>query len=521
MGEPHAGSAARRRLTAGTGPELPFRVDRGHPDLSPPRQGERGRGGRSFLPFRTTTPMPRLFVSAAHKSSGKTMVSLGLARALVRRGRTVAPFKKGPDYIDPLWLAAAAGRPCYNLDFNTQSPDALRALLARHEAGADIALIEGTKGLYDGVDLDGSTSNAAVATLVEAPVVLVVDCVGITRGIAPLLLGYRHFPGAPRFAGVILNKVGTPRHEAKLRAAVEAYTDLPVLGAVPLHPALKVTERHLGLVPSNEQSGAEAVIGGIADVVGAGVDLDRLEDAARTAPALPVPAAEPAFSGRRVRLALARDSAFAFYYPDDIDALAAAGAEVVPFDTLRDAALPPDIDGVILGGGFPETHMAALAANAPLRAALRGALEAGLPCYAECGGLMYLSRGITWRGERFPMVGLVPAETVMHDRPQGRGYVRLRATATAAPWRAEMTEGSLRAHEFHYSTLEGLPDGTAFAYALERGEGVDGRHDGVIVGNTVAGYSHLRGAWVRPFVEFVRIRQHETGHWRTPFGRLA
>lgn len=452
--------------------------------------------------------MPRLFISAAHKSSGKTMVSLGLARALRRRGRAVAPFKKGPDYIDPLWLSAAAGRPCYNLDFNTQSPEAIRALLARHEAGADIALIEGTKGLYDGVELDGSTSNAAVATLVEAPTVLVVDCVGITRGIAPLLLGYRHFPGAPRFAGVILNKVGTPRHEAKLRAAVEAYTDFPVLGAVPLHTALKVAERHLGLIPSNEHSAAEAIIDGIADVVGGGVDLARLEDAAGTAPALPPPPPPPpmpAFAGERVRIALARDSAFGFYYPDDLDALAANGADVVPFDTLRDAALPADINGVVIGGGFPEIHMAALAANAPLRDALRAALEGGLPCYAECGGLMYLSRGISWHGERFDMVGAVPAETVMHERPKGRGYVRLRASGAAVPWRAERTAGDvLRAHEFHYSTLEGLPPETTFAYAMERGEGVDGTHDGVVVGNTVAGYSHLRGAWVRPFVEFVR-----------------
>lgn len=449
--------------------------------------------------------MPRLFISAAHKSSGKTMVSLGLVRALRRRGRVVAPFKKGPDYIDPLWLAAAAGRPCYNLDFNTQSPAAIRALLARHEGAADIAVIEGTKGLYDGVAVDGSTSNAAVATLVEAPVALVVDCVGMTRGIAPLLQGYRHFPGAPRFAGVILNKVGGARHEAKLRAAVEAYTDLPVLGAVPMHDALRVAERHLGLIPSNEQAAAEAVINGIADVVGASVDLDRLEEAARTAPALPRPPAEAPLAGERVHLAIARDSAFAFYYPDDLDALAAAGADLVPFDTLSDPALPAGIDGVLIGGGFPETQMAALQANASLRADLRARLDAGLPCYAECGGLMYLSRGITWRGERFEMVGRVPAETVMHDRPRGRGYVRLRATPAAAPWRAEGdADGLLRAHEFHYSALEGLPPGSTFAYAVERGDGIDGAHDGLVLGNTVAGYTHLRHGWVRPFVDFVR-----------------
>ncbi len=458
--------------------------------------------------------MPRLLISAAHKSSGKTMVSLGLVRALRQRGRMVQPFKKGPDYIDPLWLGSAAGRPCYNLDYNTQDEAAIRALLARHESSADLAVIEGTKGLYDGVALDGSTSNAALARLIEAPVVLVIDCVGMTRGIAPLLVGYRHFEGAPAFAGVILNKVGGPRHEAKLRAAVEAYTDLPVLGAVPKHEAMKVAERHLGLIPSNEQAAAEAVVEGIAAVVAAHVDLDAVEAAAARAPGRPParPPADPPISpaptpstSPRVRIAVARDSAFGFYYPDDLDALAAEGAEIVPLDTLNDDALPADIDGLVIGGGFPETHMAALEGNAALRADVRDRLRAGLPCYAECGGLMYLSRSITWQGRRCAMVGAVAADTVMHDRPRGRGYVRLRPSEAAAPWRVETSaDGAIRAHEFHYSALETLEAPALFAYDVERGDGVDGRHDGLVIGNTVAGYTHMRGNWVRPFIYFVR-----------------
>lgn len=452
--------------------------------------------------------MPRLLISAAHKSSGKTMVSLGLVRALRQRGRVVQPFKKGPDYIDPLWLSSAAGRPCYNLDYNTQDEAAIRALLARHESSADLAVIEGTKGLYDGVALDGSTSNAALARLIEAPVVLVIDCVGMTRGIAPLLAGYRHFEGAPAFAGVILNKVGGPRHEAKLRAAVETYTDFPVLGAVPKHDAMRVAERHLGLIPSNEQEAAEAVVEAIAAVVGAHVDLDAIEAAAARVPALiaPSPAPTPTTSPR-VRIAVARDSAFGFYYPDDLDALTAEGAEIVPLDTLHDTALPPDIDGLVIGGGFPETHMAALEANTALRSDLRDRLFAGLPCYAECGGLMYLSRSITWQGQRCAMVGAVPADTVMHDRPRGRGYVRLRATETAAPWRVDASpDGAIRAHEFHYSALESVEALASFAYDVERGDGVDGLHDGLVIGNTVAGYTHMRGNWVRPFMNFVQTR---------------
>lgn len=450
--------------------------------------------------------MPRLLISAAHKSSGKTMVSLGLVRALRQRGRVVQPFKKGPDYIDPLWLGSAAGRACYNLDYNTQDDAAIRALLGLHESSADLSVIEGTKGLYDGVALDGSTSNAALARLIEAPVVLVIDCVGMTRGIAPLLVGYRHFEGAPAFAGVILNKVGGPRHEAKLRAAVEAYTDFPVLGAVPKHDALRVAERHLGLIPSNEQDASEAVVEGIAAVIAAHVDLDAVEAAAARAPALPAAGPEPRpATPPRVRIAVARDSAFGFYYPDDMDALAAEGAEIVPLDTLHDAALPADIDGLVIGGGFPETHMAALEGNAALRADLRDRLRAGLPCYAECGGLMYLSRSITWQGRRCAMVGAVPADTVMHERPRGRGYVRLRPTDAAAPWRVETSaDGAIRAHEFHYSALESVGTPALFAYAVERGDGVDGRHDGLVIGNTVAGYTHMRGNWVRPFIHFVR-----------------
>ncbi|MFA7429245.1 MAG: cobyrinate a,c-diamide synthase [Rhodospirillaceae bacterium] len=449
--------------------------------------------------------MPRLFISAAHKSSGKTMVSLGLVRALRQRGRVVQPFKKGPDYIDPLWLGSAAGRACYNLDYNTQTPEAIRALLARHEAAADLAVIEGTKGLYDGVETDGSTCNAALARLIEAPVVLVVDCVGMTRGIAPLLLGYQHFDGAPTFAGVILNKVGGARHESKLRAAVEAYTDFPVLGAVPMHTALKVAERHLGLIPANEQAASEAVVEGVAAVIAASIDLDAVEAAAHQAPALPAPAGVAPLARTGLRIAIAHDSAFGFYYPDDLDALAAEGAELVPVHTLHDTALPPDIDGLIIGGGFPETHMAALEANAPLRAAIRDHLRDGLPCYAECGGLMYLSRSITWHGERFAMVGAVPADTVMNERPRGRGYVRLRPTDAAVPWRVDPApDGAIRAHEFHYSALEHIDGPQTFAYDVERGDGVDGHHDGLVIGNTVAGYTHMRGNWVRPFIHFVK-----------------
>ncbi len=453
--------------------------------------------------------MNRLLISAAHKSSGKTTLTLGLIAALRARGLTVQPFKKGPDYIDPLWLTRAAGRDCHNLDFFLMGRDEILHTFAARAAGADISLIEGNKGLYDGLDLDGSNSNAALATLLAAPVVLVIDARGMTRGIAPLILGYQAFDPDVHIGGVILNQLGGSRHEAKLRAVIEHYTDIPVLGAVHHDDSLGIVERHLGLVPSNEAAEADAKIGAIAARVAAQVDLDRLLALAASAPALPEVAARPAAGATPVktdvRIGIARDAAFAFYYPGDLEALRAAGAELIFFNTLRDTRLP-DVDALFIGGGFPEVHMQALAANAALRRDIRMAIEDGLPAYAECGGLMYLARSLAWRDRRVEMVGVIPGDVVMHDRPQGRGYVKLRETARG-PWPLG-NDAEIRAHEFHYSSLENLPPDTIYAYDVLRGTGADGHHDGIVHKNLLACYVHMRDLdnnhWAARFVEFVR-----------------
>ncbi len=453
--------------------------------------------------------MTRLLISAAHKSSGKTTLSIGLCRALADRGLTVQPFKKGPDYIDPMWLGDAAGRPCYNLDFQTQTPEEIRNLVACRAMDAGLSLIEGNKGLYDGMALDGSNSNAALAKLLAAPVVLVIDTRGITRGVAPLLLGYQHFDPAVRIRGVILNQVGGARHEAKLRESVEHYTDIPVLGAVRRNGALVIDERHLGLIPENEESAAGRLIATIAEAIAGQVDLDRLLAVARDTGPLgdcrpePVPQA-----GERVRIAIARDRAFGFYYPDDLEALEAAGAELLPFDALADARLP-DCDGLFIGGGFPETQMEALSANSALRGRIREAIEAGLPAYAECGGLMYLARSLRWKDRSAEMVGVIPGDVVMCERPQGRGYIHLAETGDF-PWPSADSRipADIPAHEFHYSRLENLPADCRFAYRVLRGTGIDGRHDGFRYRNLLACYAHLRNTgaypWARRFVAFVR-----------------
>ncbi|MCP4696944.1 MAG: hydrogenobyrinic acid a,c-diamide synthase (glutamine-hydrolyzing) [Gammaproteobacteria bacterium] len=461
--------------------------------------------------------MSHLLISAAHKSSGKTTLCIGLCAALTRRGYRVQPFKKGPDYIDPLWLSEAAQRPCHNLDFYTMGrAEIIRSFTQRCE-DTDIALIEGNKGLYDGLDLDGSNSNAALAHLLGVPVVLVVDARGMTRGIAPLILGYQAFDTEIQIAGVILNRLGGSRHEEKLRAVIEYYTDVKVLGAVHQEKSLQITERHLGLIPSNEDDKAQTQINNIAEQVAKQVDIDQVLALAGISTAgmeRRRQSPKKSFSGDgrapSVRIGVIRDAAFGFYYSDDMDALRAAGAEAVFINALQDVRLPP-IDGLFIGGGFPETHMVRLAANHSLKAEIRAAVEDAMPVYAECGGLMYLSRSLRWGEASCEMVGALPLDTVMHERPQGRGYVQLRETGCGLwPLREEQGRpAEFSAHEFHYSKVENLPENAVFAYKVLRGAGIDGKHDGIVYKNTLACYVHLRDVdsnhWVQRFVAFVRM----------------
>lgn len=455
--------------------------------------------------------MAHLYLSAAHKSSGKTTLCLGLCRALKDRGLKVQPFKKGPDYIDPIWHGLAADRASYNLDFHMMASGEIDALFGRHAAQADISLIEGNKGLYDGMDVEGSNSNAALAKQLKAPVVLVLDCQGMTRGVAPLLMGYQAFDPAVNIAGVILNKVGGPRHEGKLREAIARYTGIPVLGAVRMHPDLAIVERHLGLMPGNEADEAQARIAAIAARVAAEVDLEALLAVARTAERAPTSPLPPAISeASGLRLAYAHDRAFGFYYQEDLDTLRAGGVTLLPVDTLHDTRLP-ECDGLLIGGGFPEMFIERLAANRALRADIRARIEAGLPAYAECGGLMYLSRSLRWGEQRGEMVGVVPGDCVMGERPVGRGYASLIETA-AAPWPAQAQ--AIPAHEFHYSRLENLPADLTCAYRVARGQGLDGERDGFVQHNLLASYCHRRGSgpqgWIAPFLERIRANQPMT-----------
>lgn len=460
--------------------------------------------------------MPSFLVSAAHKSSGKTTVSIGLCAALTALGHTVQAFKKGPDYIDPMWLAQASGRACFNLDPYLMTPEQITAAFARHSAQANISLVEGNKGLYDGLALDGSNSNAALAQLLNLPVVLVLDARGMTRGIAPLILGYQAFDARIRIAGVVLNQLGGSRHEAKLRAVIEHYTDVKVLGAIAHDPALALVERHLGLMPNHESDDAAQHVKTIGQRIADQVDLGKMMQIANAAmPASkplpwtpPVTEAAPTSRLPAVHIGIVRDKAFGFYYPDDLLALQTAGARLVHIDALRDDSLPR-IDGLFIGGGFPEVFMSELQANERMRKSIRSAVDAGLPVYAECGGLMYLARSLRWKDTVVDMVGALPVDVVMHERPVGRGYVTLQTTSDA-PWTrvAECLPQTLKGHEFHYSSLENIDPGLKFAYKVVRGYGVDGQRDGVVYRNVLASYAHLRNGagseWATQFVNFVQ-----------------
>ena len=456
--------------------------------------------------------MTALMIAAAHKSSGKTTFTMGLGAALSARGLSVQPYKKGPDYIDPAWLGEATRRTCINLDFYTMTAAEIHSRFAAYGADADICLIEANKGLYDGLAVDGSDSNAALAGLLRIPVLLVIDCQGMTRGIAPLLLGYQAFADdgdAPiDIIGVILNQIGGSRHEAKLRAAIERYSELPVLGAIHKDSAMGVAERHLGLIPSNEQAGAHATIRYIADRVAAQVDIDRILE--RTARLRHRRRAEYRLADNPagVRIGVARDAAFGFYYPDDLDELRASGAELIDFRPTESTSLP-DVDALFIGGGFPETHLQSLQRNVELRRDIRRFVERGKPVYAECGGLMYLSRSLRWHDQQAEMVGALPLDIAMHERPQGRGYVKL-AETNRFPWPtvASANRHEICAHEFHYSGVEQIDPSIEFAYLVKRGSGIDGKHDGVLFRNVLASYAHQRhterNPWTTRFVQHIQ-----------------
>ncbi len=439
-----------------------------------------------------TTSCPRLLLTALRGGSGKTTMTLGLLAAWRQRGREITPFKKGPDYIDPAWHALAAGRPCYNLDPFLMARDQIRLTVAQHTATADGALIEGNRGLYDGLDIAGTFSTAELSKVLHAPVVLVVDCTMTTRTAAAMVLGCQKFDPDVALQGVILNQIARPRHEGLLRATIEQYCGIPVLGAVPRLKCAVFPERHMGLVPPPEHVAACQAIATAQNLVEKYLDLNRLWEIAQGAPPFPLPDRHPqtvaASLGQPVVIGIIRDAAFQFYYPENLEALAAAGARLVEINALTDATLPA-IDGLYIGGGFPETNAEALANNHTFRLSLKNAIEGGLPVYAECGGLMYLGSHLIVREQSYPMVGALPFTVLLEKKPQGHGYTVFTVDRPNPYFPMGTT---IRGHEFHYSRIISEDHGKLnLVFSLERGHGITGDRDGACYKNVLATYSHI------------------------------
>ncbi|WP_394835056.1 cobyrinate a,c-diamide synthase [Pendulispora rubella] len=439
---------------------------------------------------------PRLVIAGTSSGVGKTTVTVALARALRARGLRVALFKCGPDYLDPTYHARAIDAPSQNLDGWMMGHDAVRATFAHAARDADISLIEGVMGLYDGASPTGEEgSTAEIAKWLDAPVVLVVDAGGMARSIAALVGGYASFDPKLHVAAAVANRVGSRGHLDLLRRALRTP---PILGGFPRDPEHAFAERHLGLRTADDSSLPSSLLDHWAEQASEWFSLDALLALATSAPSLTIESEIRGGGAARVgasagpRIAIARDAAFHFYYADNLRRLESLGAELVPFSPVSETALP-DADGVYLGGGYPEVHAAALSANAAMRGAIAAFAQAGGPIYAECGGLMYLTQAIvTTDGHRHPMVGLVPTEARMCGKLQALGYVEVETQTKTILGGA----GSrFRGHQFRYSELDPEPPPSIErVYSLRRRRGDETTREGFRIGNVVASYVHAHWA---------------------------
>jgi cobyrinic acid a,c-diamide synthase len=433
--------------------------------------------------------LPRLLLAGTGGDCGKTLVALGLTAAWNRKGMKVFPFKKGPDYIDPAWLRLASGQPTRNLDTWMMGPDVVLQSFLQNATRDGMNLIEGNRGLYDGEDAAGTHSTAELSKLLKTPVILVLPTVKVTRTAAAIVLGLQSLDRDVELAGVILNRVATARQEAVVRTSIENHTAVPVLGAIRRVSEEILASRHLGLVTPEEHSQSLKSIDSAAAIIAESVDLERLRSIADNTKLLFLENRTPHTDyapGCRLKIGIFRSSAFTFYYPDNLEAIERYGAVPVDVDPLKDRELPC-LDGLYIGGGFPETHASLLSENALFRTAVARAARKGLPIWAECGGLIFLCRSIHWQGRQYPMTGIFPADIVLDRKPAGHGYEEV-VVDCDNPFLPAGTV--LRGHEFHYSRLE--PAGTLNTiFRVQKGTGTGNGRDGLIYKNVVACYLHL------------------------------
>ncbi|MGD8226625.1 MAG: hydrogenobyrinic acid a,c-diamide synthase (glutamine-hydrolyzing) [Desulfobacteraceae bacterium] len=440
---------------------------------------------------------PRLIIAALRGGSGKTILSLGLTSAWRKKGYRIAPFKKGPDFIDAGWLTFAAGRPCRNLDSFLMTDGQIIQSFLSHSAEADLSLIEGNRGLFDGLNEEGHYSTAELGKLLKTPVILIADVTMATRTVAAIIMGCQRFDPDLTIVGVILNRVAGPRHETLIRNSIERYCGLPVVGSVPKLKGGLFPERHMGLVPHQERAQAERAIAWARTAVEENLDLEAIWRLSQQVdpPNLMGEKQDAGPSGHLnedlPRIGVIRDRSFWFYYPENLEQLKDLGAILVEIDSMESKELP-DLDALYIGGGFPETQAEALADNRAFREALRDEIETGLPVYAECGGLMYLAESLLVDEKTYPMVGALPLTCEMEKKPQGHGYTILEVTGQNPYYPVGET---LKGHEFHYSRpLFSDQEEIRSVFRVHRGRGLDGERDGLVKKNLLATYTHLHAA---------------------------
>ncbi len=445
--------------------------------------------------------------------SGKSVVSVGLTAYLARNGYRVVPFKKGPDYIDAGWMALAAGRDCYNLDPYLMTEEAIHSSFATHGRDGEILVVEGNRGLYDGVNAQGGYSTAELAISLNLPVVLVVNCTKTTRTVAAMVLGCKMLDPRLKISGVILNHVATSRQREIISAAVEEVTAIPVLGVIPRMKRDIFPMRHLGMVPHQEYYGSAEAVSFLADTFAESVDIEALQNSMEPVVfCSPSGQSSPADSDKKpVTIGVIQDAAFQFYYPENLAALRVEGAILKPLNALTDSSLPP-LDGLYIGGGFPETSAAELAANHRFRDSVRQAAEEGLPIYAECGGLIYLGQSIRLQDKEYPLAGIFPVRFGMSEKPQAHGYTVFEVDGHIPFYRTGLV---VKGHEFRYSTvLEWQGKEEDLALQMRRGKGFRGGRDGLHFKNVLALYTHVHACgtpeWAPGFVDFCRKRRLES-----------
>jgi len=450
----------------------------------------------------------RLVIAGLSGDSGKTIASLSVLSALRQKGYSVSVFKKGPDYIDPAWLSLVSQSACRNLDTYLVDPATVLRNFVLHGEKSDISVIEGNRGLFDSKDGSGSHSTAELAKLLQAPVVLVVSAAKLTRTVAAIVKGCIDFDPAVNIAGIILNRIGGSRHLRVLTDSIREHTGLPVLGAIPRldDDSTLIPGRHLGLVTPAEYEHNVDLESTLCEIADRFLDIDAIAEIAESARPLPCARLDLLpVNPERVKIGYFKDSVFTFYYPENLEALRASGAKLVPISSLADASLP-EVDALYIGGGFPETHAERLVENRSMMKSVKRQALDGLPIYAECGGLMYLSRSLRCKGVVYPMAGLFGIDLSMHRKPMGHGYT---SAQVDEPNPFYAVGSSIRGHEFHYSApLEAsLPMKSCMKVGT--GVGLGGARDGLIRANTLACYTHIHADGVKNWASAMVSRASE------------